>query len=158
MKYPIMFLLFFTACNKNKTASTEITSQIIAPKSDSEKPTIKPEKDPLQETIQDDQILITMDASALPIAFQEEFTKDGERFILTIKNFAQNKIVAEILPENQEMNIRFNQIKFPDGSLDGPFSREISQQVNAKGDLQLIIGRSNMASAQSKGKFTVKIE
>ena len=56
------------------------------------------------------------------------------------------------------MNIRFSQIKLPNGNFDGPFTQDISYEVKEKGEIWLIIGKSNMASGEAKGKFKVTIK
>jgi len=55
------------------------------------------------------------------------------------------------------MNIRFNQIKLPSGETEGPFGREMLLKTKEKGEIWLIIGKSNMASGETKGKFSVSI-
>ena len=56
------------------------------------------------------------------------------------------------------MNIRFNQIKLANGDYDGPFGREINYEIKEKGEVWLIIAKSNMASGDATGKFKIRIE
>ena len=56
------------------------------------------------------------------------------------------------------MNIRFNQIKTPDGKYDGPFGREISYKISSKGEVWLMIGKNLMADGKNTGRFSVRIE
>jgi hypothetical protein len=106
----------------------------------------------------DGQIIRTADAEQLPFTLGEEFTKDNQEFILKITGFDKPNIKANISTKEKDFNIRFNQIKLPNGDYDGPFGREISYDIKGKGEVWLIIGKSNMASGNTKGSFTVSVE
>ena len=108
--------------------------------------------------VEGNKIIRTADAQQIPFSIGEEFTEEDQQFIVKIKNFRQKTISGEITPENAEMNIRFNQIKLSDGTFDGPFGRQISYTAKNDGELWLIIGKSNMASGETKGKFSVSIK
>ncbi|HAO09477.1 MAG TPA: hypothetical protein DCQ50_21395 [Chryseobacterium sp.] len=112
----------------------------------------------VMRSVKDGQITRTVDAAQFPLALGEEFTKDGQEFTLKIINFDQSKIKAKISTNEKDFNIRFNQIKLPNGDYDGPFGREITYDVKDKGEVWLIIGKSNMASGNTKGSFTVSVE
>ncbi|AZA85103.1 hypothetical protein C1637_24410 [Chryseobacterium lactis] len=104
------------------------------------------------------QVIRTADASQLPFTLGEEFTKDGQELVLKLTNYNQPNIKAKILTKEKDFNIRFNQIKLPNGDYDGPFSRDITYETPGKGEVWLIIGKSNMASGNTKGSFTVSVE
>lgn len=104
------------------------------------------------------QIVRTADASQLPFTLGEEFTKDDQELVLKLTNFEQSKIKATIATKEKDFNIRFNQIRLPNGDYDGPFGRDITYDVKEKGEVWLIIGKSNMASGNTKGHFTVSVE
>ncbi len=106
----------------------------------------------------DGQIVRTADASQLPFTIGEEFKKDDQELVLKLTNFEQAHIKAKISTKEKDFNIRFNQIKLPNGNYDGPFGREITYDIPEKGEVWLIIGKSNMASGNTKGHFTVSIE
>ncbi|GEN75201.1 hypothetical protein [Chryseobacterium hagamense] len=108
--------------------------------------------------VKDGQIIRTADAAQLPFKLGEEFTKDGQEFILKITNFSKQTLKAKISTDVKDFNIRFNQIKLPNGDYDGPFGREITYDVKGKGEVWLIVGKSNMASGSTKGSFTVSVE
>jgi hypothetical protein len=108
--------------------------------------------------VKDGQIIRTVDAEHFPLTLGEEFTKDGQEFILKITNFSKPNIQAKISTKEKDFNIRFNQIKLPNGDYDGPFGREITYDVKGKGEVWLIIGKSNMASGNTKGSFSVSVE
>jgi len=104
------------------------------------------------------QIIRTADASQLPFTLGEEFTEDGQELVLKLTHYDKPNIKAKISTKEKDFNIRFNQIKLPNGDYDGPFGREITHEASGKGDVWLIIGKSNMASGNTKGSFTVSVE
>jgi len=108
--------------------------------------------------IKEGKITRTVDAEQLPVTLGEEFTEDGQEFTLKITGFSKPHIKAKISTNQKDFNIRFNQIRLPNGDYDGPFGREITYDVKEKGEVWLIIGKSNMASGNTKGSFTVSIE
>lgn len=112
----------------------------------------------VMRTVKDGQIIRTVDAEQFPFTLGEEFTKDDQEFILKITDFDKPTIKAKISTKEKDFNIRFNQIKLPNGDYDGPFSREITYDIKEKGEVWLIIGKSNMASGNTKGSFTVSVE
>jgi len=103
-------------------------------------------------------IIRTINADMIPLKVTDEFTTNDQQYILKIKNFSGDKISGQITPENPDLNIRFNQIRTADGQFDGPFSREMTYDVKENGEIWLLISKSNMASGESKGKFTVNIQ
>ncbi len=102
-------------------------------------------------------IIKTINGDMIPLSVRDEFVNNDQQYILKIKNFGRQTISGEITPEYPQMNIRFNQIRLPNGEYDGPFGREISYNIKDKGEIWLIIGRSNMASGAPTGKFEIKI-
>lgn len=108
--------------------------------------------------VKDGQIIRTVDGEHLPITLGEEFTKDNQELILKITDFGNPEIKARISTKEKDFNIRFNQIKLPNGDYDGPFGRDLTYEIKNKGEVWLIIGKSNMASGNTKGNFTVSIE
>jgi len=112
----------------------------------------------VMRNMKEGQIIRTADASQLPFTLGEEFTKDNQELVLKITNYEKPDIKATISTKEKDFNIRFNQIKTPDGKYDGPFGREITHEVVGKGEVWLIIGKSNMASGNTKGNFKVSVE
>ena len=98
------------------------------------------------------------DASQLPFSLGESFTNDKQTFILKIKNF-ENKEISANLTSDKDMNIRINQVKLPDGTFDGPFGKDLKNyKIPKKGEVWLLIGKSNMASGNQVGSFTISVE
>ena len=108
---------------------------------------------------QGDEIIRIADAEMLPFNIGEEFTEDNQSFILKIQNFSGKQISADVKPQFEDQNIRINGIKLPNGKTDGPFGKELEDYtVPQNGEVWLIIGKSNMASGNSKGNFSVSVE
>lgn len=105
-----------------------------------------------------DKVIIITENGSLPFKIDEEFTDKHDKLILKITNFNKPKITAKITTKQQDFNIRFNQIKLPDGKMDGPFLREITYDVPVSGELWLIIGKNNMADGKTAGRFSVSVE
>ncbi|KQT20657.1 hypothetical protein ASG22_16925 [Chryseobacterium sp. Leaf405] len=112
----------------------------------------------VMRNVKEGQIIRMVDAEQFPLTLGEEFTKDDQEFILKITDFDKPNIKAKINTKQKDFNIRFNQIKLPNGDYDGPFGREITYDVKGKGEVWLMIGKSNMASGNTKGSFTVSLE
>ncbi|MDQ1098767.1 MULTISPECIES: hypothetical protein [Chryseobacterium] len=108
--------------------------------------------------VKNGEITRTMDASQLPFTLGEQFTDQNQKLILKISNFDQSKIKANINTRQKDFNIRFNQIRLPNGDYDGPFGNEITYDVKGKGEVWLIIGKDQMAEGNTKGDFTVSVE
>ncbi|ASW74815.1 hypothetical protein IQ37_19475 [Chryseobacterium piperi] len=112
----------------------------------------------VMRNVKEGQIIRTADASQLPFTVGEQFTKDNQELVLKITNYDKPDLKASLSTKEKEFNIRFNQIKLPNGEYDGPFGRDISYKIPEKGEVWLIIGKSNMASGNTKGSFSVSVE
>ena len=109
--------------------------------------------------VEGNRIIRFADAEALPFRLGEVFTDDNQELVLKIQNFAKEKITVLVKPQTEQQNIRINQIKLPNGTMDGPFGRELyNYEVPEKGEVWLFVGKSNMASGDSKGSFSVSVE
>lgn len=111
-----------------------------------------------ERTVDGNKIIQIINADQLPILLSDEFTTEDQQMVVKIRNFNRSQLVGKITPENSDMNIRFNQIKLANGDYDGPFGRDIKYDIKEKGEIWLIIGKSNMASGKTTGKFTVNLE
>lgn len=107
--------------------------------------------------VNDGDIVRTADASMLPFTIGDQFTKDDQKFILKIKNVSISKLKITV-DSREPMNIRINQIKKPDGSFQGPFSKTLNLDTPQKGEYWVILGKSNMANGNTKGHFSIKVQ
>lgn len=108
--------------------------------------------------INGDSIIKTINADMIPLTIDDEFTTDHQKFILKIKNFKGKKIAGKVTSKNSDMNIRFNQIKFTNGTFDGPFGSDIAADIDKPGEIWLIIGKNLMADGKPTGKFSVSLK
>ena len=122
-----------------------------------ENPTLK-EVSKTFRVIEGNKIIKTLNGDMIPLKITEEFNGNQSELILKIKNFTGKKITGQIIPTNSQMNIRFNQIKLPNGTLNGPFSRDLVYDIKESGEVWLMIGKSNMASGEITGKFTLMLK
>ena len=85
----------------------------------------------------------------------------GNHVTLIIPVHGGDSLTAQLIPENDTANIRFNQIFIPigkSGKYDGPFSRKISYPIHKiHGNYRLIVGENLMAQADWKGNFTCNV-
>ena len=107
---------------------------------------------------QNGEIVKLIDGERLPSTLECEFTDKVQKVVLRITNYKKDQLKATIKPENNNMNIRFNQIKTPDGKYDGPFGRDISYKISGKGEVALIFGKNLMADGDNIGRFSVRVE
>lgn len=153
LKYLTLIPLFLIACKKDpKLKDTELdTLTVIKKQVDTLSPILKTEKESNQN-------IITVDASKMPIRLKLEIKNQDEQLILRLENLSQPKMKA-YLKTDQPMNLRFNQIRLPDNTFDGPFGQSIEYETRQKGEYWLVLSKNNMASGETPtGKFFIKIE
>jgi len=68
------------------------------------------------------------------------------------------KIRATLSSPDSTANIRFSQIFLPDGTMDGPFSRDLAYDLPVDGNYQVSIHENMMAGDPWSGNFNVSIE
>lgn len=137
--------------------TSKIDSQNIEINQDSLKNSKIDSKNDLTE-VKNGEIIKVVDGEKLPLLIDEKFTDKNQKLILKIRNYQKPDLKASVLPKNNNMNIRFNQIKTPDGKYDGPFGREISYKIPKSGEVWLIIGKNLMADGEIEGDFSVRVE
>ncbi len=84
----------------------------------------------------------------------------GKHVTLIIPVTNGDSLTAEIIPDDNTLNIRFKQVYVPagkNGKYDGPFSRTIRYPITVKGKYKLIIGSDLMADGKPKGSFTCNV-
>ncbi|GGG55310.1 hypothetical protein GCM10007332_16190 [Epilithonimonas arachidiradicis] len=144
--------LFLVACKKEpeiKEQKVDTVTTIEKPM-DSLSTILKTEKESNQN-------IVTVDASKMPIRLNLEIKNPDDQLILKLENLNQAKINGYIKTQ-KPMNLRFNQIRMPDNTFDGPFGPTIEYDTKQKGEYWLILAKSNMADGTPVGKFFVKIE
>lgn len=152
LKYLAFIPLFLVTCKKEpevKDTGTDTVATIERP-IDSLSTILKTEKESNQN-------IVTVDASKMPIRLNLEIKNPDDQLILKLENLNQPKIKGYLKTE-KPMNLRFNQIRLPDNSFDGPFGPTIEYDTKQKGEYWLILAKSNMADGTPVGKFFVKIE
>ncbi len=104
------------------------------------------------------QIVRYAEAKMLPFTIGDEIKTNEQNFILKLAQTPKGPLKILIETKDPQMNIRVNQVRYPDGTLDGPFGRSVELDVPVSGEVWLILRKSNMASSSPVGKFTVTLE
>ncbi|QQV01887.1 MULTISPECIES: hypothetical protein [Chryseobacterium] len=99
-----------------------------------------------------------VNAEKLPCTIDQKFDAKIQKLVIRIPNYSKPSIHGSISTQNNNMNVRFNQIKLSDGTYDGPFGKEISYQIKNKGEIWLIVGKNLMAEGAVEGDFSVTVE
>lgn len=151
-KYLALIPLFLVACKKEpEVKDTKVdTVTTIAKPADSLSAIVKTAKESNQN-------IITVDASKMPIRLNLEIKNSDDQIVLKLENLNQPKIKGYLKTETP-INVRFNQIRMPDNTFDGPFGPTIEYDTKQKGEYWLIFAKNNMADGEPVGKFFVKIE
>lgn len=157
-------LLLVYGCQGTQTTRNAYNDSVSSPMdSSSLTNTIKNTSSPVNETIFIDSISgkatieQRISAADLPINIAENFSKDHQNLKVKIEGFGPATIKASISTKIQQFNVRINQIRLPNGVYDGPFSRTLDYKIPSKGEVWLLIGKSNMASGIDTGKFELQI-
>ncbi len=163
----LLLPIFLMSCSKNTSSErTDIRSDTVQTvpsdtvhQQDITYNTVPPQDSAtINRTEDSTSISRTFSADRLPLIIDETFSYHGQELLLKIQDFKRGKITGTIEPADKEMNIRFNQLRYPDETWDGPFGREINLPVTGEGELWLRIGRSNMASGKDTGSFRVHLK
>lgn len=108
--------------------------------------------------VEGNNIIRTAPAEQLPFTIGEEFTEENQKFILKIKDYKNSKLSVKIVNADPGLNVRINQIRFPDATFDGPFEKEVSVDTPKKGEYWIIVGHNLMADGKMTGKFSLEID
>lgn len=68
------------------------------------------------------------------------------------------KLHGKLTSQDSLANIRFSQITLPDGTMDGPFGREIEYDAAQNGVYRISVHESLMAGDPWAGDFTVELK
>lgn len=169
-KYALIVIpLLIISCKKETQVTDKKTDSIIVSEQSAnttqiDSQNLKINQDTLKTPIntksevKNGEIVKVVDGEKLPLLIDEKFTDKNQKLIIKIRNYEKPNLKASILPKNNNMNIRFNQIRTPDGKFDGPFGREITYEIPGTGEVWLIIGKNLMADGDLEGEFSLRIE
>lgn len=160
-----LWLIFFAACKSNKQTNLKKYDTITQENNTSQaSPALQYKLDtskyvtnallPKRDT------LLTVDLKNNKGSVQGYLSGAGKHVIVMVPVTSGDSIYADIVPDNDSTNIRFNQIYVPlgkEGKYDGPFSRTISYPITVKGNYKLIIGTNLMAEGKPEGSFTCNV-
>ena len=85
------------------------------------------------------------------------YKQENQTVYIQFSSLGYKKIRGVLSSPDSLANIRFSQIFIPDGSMDGPFGREISYDLPIEGIYKLSVNENIMAGDPWKGEFVVSI-
>lgn len=160
-----LFVLFALACNNNKPAPSGENANTAPASQGSIPPTNSLPASPAGKISDSIPFNIQID-TVIHFAFvpgSDEITVKGslDRQSHPVIGYLpvthRKKLDARIIPEDNQLNIRFSQIILPDKTSDGPFGREMKYTLDQTGTYKLIIAPSNMAEGKRSGDFQIKL-
>lgn len=133
----------------NKPIPVNMTDTIISGKEITNEPLNEQVGDTIQLLVQDDKGIY----SAIGV-------RDSlhPRIYVKFNNKDISLLKATVKPLIGDGNLRINQIIFPDKTMDGPFGKELEQELKTSGEHLLVIGISQMADNPYIGKFKVEVQ
>jgi len=109
-------------------------------------------------------ILIPSDSGIVRInlkdgkAFARIQKKQDKTIYIEFMSGDYKKVTAHLSSPDSLANIRFSQIFLPNGTMDGPFSRDIEYELPVSGLYKLSVHENMMAGDPWAGTFDVNIE
>ena len=158
-----LILTIFCACNsgENKDTVHDTLTQVTNTTKASEDVQYKIDTSKQATTLLGKRdTLLTVDLNNNKGSVRAYLSGIGKHVTIIVPVTGGDSITAEIIPDDDTANIRFNQIYIPvgkTGKYEGPFSRKISYPITAKGNYKLIIGENLMAEGDWKGNFTCNV-
>lgn len=155
--------LSIACCSKSEVAQSENATETTSVKTEaveknSEKSPVQQGRRGAMRTVEGNKIIRTVDASQLPFTIGEQFTDENQQFIIVINNVSKSTIFAKINTVEKDRNLRINQIILPDGSSDGPFSKEMKYSKKKNGTYKIVIGKNLMAEGKLVGNVSVTVQ
>lgn len=83
--------------------------------------------------------------------------KEQETVFILFESKGYNKLSAKLSSPDSLANIRFSQIFLPDGTMDGPFGRELNYDLPQDGTYKLSVHENTMAGDPWSGNFYVEV-
>lgn len=112
---------------------------------------------------QQDNTIASSDSSVVKIALNEGKgkaiiqKKQDQIIYIEFENKGYKKLSAHLSSPDSLANIRFSQIFLTDGTMDGPFSRDLNYDLPTNGTYRISIHENMMAGDPWKGNFSVDI-
>jgi len=84
--------------------------------------------------------------------------KEDQTIYIQFESEGYKKISAKLSSPDSLANIRFSQIFLPDGTMDGPFGRDLEYDLSADGIYKISIHENMMAGDPWSGIFNVQVD
>ncbi len=158
-----LVLIFFAACNSGNNQNNKQDTLTQATDTTKAKAGLQYKIDTSKQVntiLVKRDTLLTVDLNNNKGSVRAYLSGIGKHVTIVVPVKNGDSITAQIIPDDDTANIRFNQIYIPvgkTGNFDGPFSRNISYPITVKGDYKLVIGENLMAEGDWKGNFTCNV-
>jgi hypothetical protein len=107
----------------------------------------------------DSLIEVTVKQGSIPDSMVLNLDYNYQRLHVKVLNVkGKDSLIANLHAPGNQRNLRFNQIQLPDGTLDGPFGRELHYRARLDGDYTLMLGKDNMADGILKGPVVIYLK
>ncbi len=127
------------------------------------------EKPPLVSNISDsgnptDEVIIPSDSGVVKINLKEGKgivsirKKAGQTIYIEFESEGYKKVLAYLSSTDSLANIRFSQIFLPDGTMDGPFGKNMEYVLSQNGLYKMSVHENMMAGDPWTGIFSVQLE
>ena len=163
MRAPLLILMvaIFASCNSddNKGIVEAVVKDTTVNETPRDNVAIHPKVDSIPYNIQVDTVInfaFAPDSSSLTT--RGSINKKSEPVNCYLQLSTKKTIIATIIPDDNNLNIRFSNIIAPDGSSDGPFGRQLKYEAKQKGMYKLIIASNSMAEGKTRGDFSIRLE
>lgn len=83
--------------------------------------------------------------------------KENQTIYIEFPSQGYKKVYAKLSSSDSLANIRFSQIFLPDGTMDGPFGRELEYQLSNDGIYKISVHENMMAGDPWAGIFSIDI-
>ncbi|MDU1890209.1 MAG: lipoprotein [Dysgonomonas sp.] len=84
--------------------------------------------------------------------------KEKDKIIyIVFQSKGYNKVSAKLSSADSLANIRFSQIFLPDGTMDGPFGRDLDYKLPSDGEYKVSVHENMMAGDPWGGNFFIEV-
>ncbi len=118
----------------------------------------------VESTTNQQQIILPNDSGIIRInlvdgkGFVRTQKQEGQTIYIDFQSKGYKKLSGHLSSPDSIANIRFSQIFMPDGTMDGPFGRDVEYQLPQNGHYRLSIHESLMAGDPWSGVMNIEIQ
>ncbi len=120
-------------------------------------------KNSLTPPVKPDSVAIASDSTIVQLSITDGKGKvqahknKGQTIYIRFESNRFKKLSAQLSSQDLNANVRFSQIKLPDGTMDGPFGQKMDYTLPSDGVYTLSVNENIMAGDPWEGDFTVEV-